>query len=414
MSTVDANANVLGLLNKQDYKSLELYNLNCTEVNDRNVMYLLLSSNSLLAIKFKIWVVEECVKQHCKDTSTTEVQNLHRIVNENTVKANNVDILKMFAKKSGVFFEFSQYNINNSKIEFNIKSVEMLEDTPDCNIIEFFDVFYFKEFENFLKDAQILKDVFASNVYSCDIFTYIKILEFANKHKDFYKEKIDEPTQMKITPVKTAHGSKVQKYTVDGQLVKTYNSILDIIRSEDSTVINETSIKNAIRSSKAYNGFRWIYLSREFPDETLQVIGETITSKNNTKDFIAMLDLDKTKIVEVFPDQKTACSKRQLKSIGAINNALKNDSICSGHYFNYFKACEQSLQDAYLETNKLPEKNIPTNCHQIEQVDPITSAIVNTYSSLFDAQKTCHISRQSLVKACKTGELLKGYKWILK
>jgi hypothetical protein len=404
-----------------------LYDMTSPCVTDDSLVALLLSSDSLFATKFKVWSIL-ALKQHCNNKETSLISNINNLINDDTVKFYNSTVHRKYLNKSGVYFSVYE---SGEIIKFQIKSTSCLQECEDIKILDFFEVFYFKEFEEYIKNSNTLtrhaKQTLhktpdnttgttgtTDTVYNCNIIEYVKIVEFVKKNQEHYKSEKEElnEQQISIRDIKASAGCKIQKYKHadnTGELLKTYKNISEVVRSEEGT--NEKAIKKAIRDSTEYKGFRWMNLDRTLPDDTKQELGETVVVKHNNTDYVAMLNLEKDTIVNVFKDQKDASQSRKLKSISAINNALKNGTICSGHYFNYFKNCPSEIQEKYLTTNKLPEKSARSNSHSVCQINPITSETVATYDSLVEAQKKCQVSRNVLVSACKTGEILKGFIW---
>ena len=56
-----------------------------------------------------------------------------------------------------------------------------------------------------------------------------------------------------------------------------------------------------------------------------------------------MIDIKQTKILDVFATQKEACEARNLKS-RSFTRAIKQNSISSGHYWNYFDDCDDEMK----------------------------------------------------------------------
>jgi len=209
-----------------------------------------------------------------------------------------------------------------------------------------------------------------------------------------------------------SRGNKIQRYSSDSKtLIKTYDSYAYVIRDSELSDITRNSIKNAIKNNIIYKNCRWIELDRNLPDDTFQYLDETIDSKIIKKGYVAMLNLDKNKIINVFCDQKEASIDRKFTSTASISNAIKRKSISSGHYFIMWDDCSEELKNKYLLSNNLPDKRVPISSIKIEQLHPISNEILKTYSSIEDIIKEFKISRQTLKSACEFEYITKGYKW---
>ena len=207
-------------------------------------------------------------------------------------------------------------------------------------------------------------------------------------------------------------GSKVQRYSPDGKtLVKTYSGHSDAMREKDLPDVCRWRLKNAIANQVLYKGFRWAALERGLPDDTIQDIGPTVESTTMNKGFVVMMNLDKTRIEQVFCDQKEAAEKRQFKGCAAICNAIKRGSKSGGHYFVMWHDCCEALQTEYLTRAALPAKRVASNGKEVVQLHPITGSAMNRYSSIEDVVKAMRVSRKSLSEAIEFGAVLKGYKW---
>ena len=83
-----------------------------------------------------------------------------------------------------------------------------------------------------------------------------------------------------------------------------------------------------------------------------------------------MIDIKQTKILEVYVNQKEACEARNLKT-RSFTRAIKQNSISSGHYWNFFDDCSEQMKIEYLKNNNLPENNKPVSNYIINQINLI-------------------------------------------
>lgn len=217
------------------------------------------------------------------------------------------------------------------------------------------------------------------------------------------------PIKTEIKEINQSRGRKIQKYTLDGKLVCTYNGLCFADRNEDR--LSVSGLKKAIINNYEYKEHRWLYLERNLPDDTIQEIGKTIEHKNVPLDFIAMLDIDNKNIIHVFEDQLQAAKSRHLKTTYGIYLSIKHNKLCKGHYFNYFNKCTEEQKNNYLENNKLPEIKRHFNAVKVKQINPITNEIIYTYNSYVDIQKKFQIGLKKIKEVIKNDEIYKGFKW---
>ncbi len=219
------------------------------------------------------------------------------------------------------------------------------------------------------------------------------------------------PLKFKINENLVTKGTKIQKYSIDGKLVCTYNSLCNVARKEDN--VSESGIRKAIVNKTIYKNYRWLYLDRELPDDTIQELGETKIIKNINLGYIAMLDINKENIVHVFKNQQSAAQSRNLKSANCIYNSMKNNKLCSGHYFLSWDNCSDEMKNKYLENNTLPELDRRHNAIKINQIHPITDELVKTFLSYTDVMHEFQVSLRKLKEVIQSNEIYKGYKWQL-
>jgi prophage antirepressor-like protein len=203
---------------------------------------------------------------------------------------------------------------------------------------------------------------------------------------------------------------QIYKYDPDNLQtpIKIYDSPADAEREEGN--ISVSALKLATINNTIYKDHRWFIVHRNEP--TPQTIPETVASKSRSTDihYIAMMDIKKTKIVQVFATQKDAAEARNMKTNG-FSRAIKEDTQSSGHYWNYFDKCSEEMQSEYLLNNTLPEKFTPTVGKKIQQIDPKTNTVLKTYPSKRDIIKLFQMSNTTLSRLIDTDEIYKGYRW---
>lgn len=224
--------------------------------------------------------------------------------------------------------------------------------------------------------------------------------------------KIDDIIKVDNRKHTQVRGNKIQRYSSDCKtLLETYDSYAYAMRDSKFENISRTTIKNAIKNNTIYKEYRWAELPREMPDDTFQELEKTVESKQVKTGFIAMLDLHKTQIVKVYSDQREAMKDRKFTSTASVSNAIKRNSVSSGHYFTLWCDCDETLKENYLKNNTLPEKKSSKSAINIEQLHPITEHFIKKYITIDDIVKEYKVSRGSIKTACEFNTSLKGYKW---
>jgi hypothetical protein len=169
-------------------------------------------------------------------------------------------------------------------------------------------------------------------------------------------------------------------------------------------------LRSAAKNNTIYKGFRWLFLNRNL--DLPLAIPDTIDTLHKSPEikYIAMIDIKKTKILEVYSTQKDAVEARNIKS-RSFTRAIQQQSISSGHYWNYFNDCSEEMKTEYLKNNKLPEKYFTNIGKKVEQIDPKTNIVLKVYNSNRDIVKNFQMSTLTLQKCLKSGEIYNGYIW---
>ena len=190
--------------------------------------------------------------------------------------------------------------------------------------------------------------------------------------------------------------------------IKMFEAPADVERT--LTDISPGPLKISSKNNTIYKGYRWFYTNRtESPPQTIPA---TIANKNKSPDvhFIAMVDVKKTKIMAVYSNQKDAILARNMKC-NSFTRAIAQESLSSGHYWYLFDKCSQEMKDEYLSHSQLPEKYVPQTGKRVQQIDPKTNKILNTYNSNREVVKLFQIASNTLKKISQTGDIHNGFIW---
>ena len=209
-----------------------------------------------------------------------------------------------------------------------------------------------------------------------------------------------------------ARGPKIQRYSEDGrELIRTYAGHTEASRDVTLDRPIPPLIRNHAHARTVYKGFRWAELDRDLPDDTIQDIGETVESKTVRKGMVAMIDIDKTRIMQVFCDKKEASSKRKVTP-SAITKACQLQTMSSGHFWQMWHDCDEKFRTEYHENGGVLPAAREQNTHQkIHRVDPISGSHLVTFESVADCIKEMKFSRHTLKEAIETERILKGSRW---
>lgn len=209
-----------------------------------------------------------------------------------------------------------------------------------------------------------------------------------------------------------ALGKKVQRYSADGKtLLQTYASAIEALRDPQLDSPSRTRINAAVKSNTVYKNYRWALLDRNLSDDTMQDLEPTAEKTADIrKGYVAMLNIDQTRIEEVFSNQKEAGKNRKFKSSAPVCTSIKYGTQSGGHYFRMWYDCLDSLKSEFLTRKSLPDASV-SNGKQIEKLHPVTEEVLQVYPSVAHLVKDYQFSRASLYNVINNKFIAKGFKW---
>lgn len=148
-------------------------------------------------------------------------------------------------------------------------------------------------------------------------------------------------------------GPRLQKINPETlQLIKVYESVTEVMNENKN--IKRPSIMKAIQENTIYCGFRWLLVERNVDPNIIHDIQPTKETKIINSGYIAKLNKEKTEIVNVYLDRKTAAQLNGYQSSSALDNPVKNNTIANGNYYLLYSNCDEELINAFEEKNGAP------------------------------------------------------------
>ena len=142
-------------------------------------------------------------------------------------------------------------------------------------------------------------------------------------------------------------GPRLQKINPETMIIiKVYESVAECLK-EHNFKIKRPSIDKAVTENTVYNGFRWAFVDRNLDPNVLYNILPTKQTKIQNLGYIAKLNTEKTEILNVYLDRKTAASLNGYASSSALDTPVKNASLTNGHYYLLYDKCPQELIDTF-------------------------------------------------------------------
>ena len=177
-------------------------------------------------------------------------------------------------------------------------------------------------------------------------------------------------------------------------LIKVYDSVSECMR--ENYQIKRPSINKAIAENTIYHGYRWLYVDRDLDPYIINNIQPTKKTKIQNLGYIAKLNKDKTQIINVYLDRKTAALANNFSSSSALDNPVKNNSIIKEHYYILFSDCDLKLKSNFLNKHNLREICLYKN--GIGQYNS-KEELIQEFICKYDCIKKLHISDKTLTKA---------------
>jgi hypothetical protein len=187
------------------------------------------------------------------------------------------------------------------------------------------------------------------NILLQELLKQVQKLEKSNKE---ILEKLNSNQTKTVTgfsqPLATL-GPRLQQIDPETMtLHKVYESIAECIKEYNFTV-KRPSIVKAIDDNIIYHNFRWAFVDRNADPNIVANIEQTKQTKIQNLGYIAKINSDKTEILNVYLDRKTASTNNGYKTPASLDAFVKHESITNGHYYILYDNCSQELQNRFSE-----------------------------------------------------------------
>jgi hypothetical protein len=168
--------------------------------------------------------------------------------------------------------------------------------------------------------------------------------------------------------------------------------------------IKRPSIMKSIQENTIYCGFRWLLVERNLDPNIIHDIKPTKETKVQNLGYIAKLDANKTKILNIYLDRKTAAQLNGYQSSSALDNHVKNSTLTNGNYYVLYNNCYEELICAFEEIHGEPllYKN---GVGQFDSENNMT----NEFSCKYDCIKELKMSDKTLAKCLNKNIAYNGF-----
>ena len=196
-----------------------------------------------------------------------------------------------------------------------------------------------------VKENEILKEILETNR------TLLQRVSDIERSQGVLSVKVNASqtkTATKFNETDSHIGPRLQKINPNNlqQIIKVYETVTECIHEDQR--IKRPSVNKAVRENTVYYGFRWQLVDRALDPSIVYHIQPTKDTKIQHLGYIAKLDKDKTQIISVYLDRKSAAYANEYKSSSVLDNVVKSNSIKDGFYYQLFDDCDPHLRDAFL------------------------------------------------------------------
>jgi len=294
--------------------------------------------------------------------------------------------------------EIVVYYINNTDF---LSPLEILEkqkvenETQKLNIIQ-----------ELLNKGESLQNIIVLLSHNHQNIPIKKEDEQQQEEKETEKEKVCVSKQILNLPVlfkgKRPKGQKIHKIDPNNlqNIIKTYDSMVYLLRSPECNGYNKSGILKAISDSRIYKGYRWNFINKD----TLP----TVEYKSSTpiRDVILKLNETKDLIIETFKTKDEAAKALGVAKL-TMRNIIKNQEKYNTYYYIEYSKCPLYIIEKYdkpiFGINSIHAK-------KIKQINPITNTYI-CFNNLNEIQLKLGIASKTIINSINDKTIYAGSLW---
>ena len=198
-------------------------------------------------------------------------------------------------------------------------------------------------------------------------------------------------------------GPRLQKINPETfELIRVYENASEIMKENHR--IKRPSLNNAIIQNTIYLGYRWLFVDRELDPNIIHKILPNKNTKIQNIGYIAKINKEKTEILNIYIDRKTAAKLNGYISPSALDITIKKYSIKDGYYYKLYNECEEDLKFNF--ENKYGKPLLYKN--GIGQFD-INNNLITEFICKYDCIRMLHISDKTLSKALDNNKMYNNF-----
>ena len=212
--------------------------------------------------------------------------------------------------------------------------------------------------------------------------------------EEYTMQKKTEPakTMTKFDTPDSHTGPRLQKIHPETlQLIHVYETVTDAMK--ENPAIKRPSVNKAIRENTVYQGFRWQVVDRELDPHIIHKLEATKKTRPQNLGYIAKVNKDKTEILNIYIDRKTAAVNNGYGS-SSLDTPVKNGALTNGYYYMLLDSCEDDLNEKWT----LVHGECILYKDGVGQYDS-ENKIIKEFTCKYDCMTQLKISQKSMAKA---------------
>ncbi len=226
------------------------------------------------------------------------------------------------------------------------------------------------------------------------------------KQEEQQEEQIRISKQILNTPViikgRTPKGQKIHKIDPNNlqNIIKTYDSMVYLLRSPECKGYNKSGILNAISDSRIYKGYRWNFINKETKP--------TVEYKSSTPIRDPILKLNETKdlILETYITKDEAAKNIGIGKL-TMRKIIRNQEKHNTYYYVEYSKCPLHIIEKYdkpiFGINSIHAK-------KIKQINPITNTSIY-FNNLNEIYLKLGITSKTIINSINDKTAYAGSFW---
>lgn len=249
-------------------------------------------------------------------------------------------------------------------------------------------------------DSPVLQEILSIN---CQLLQKVQALEASHQDIKMRLNAIQTKTTTTCSLPDPHLGPRLQKIHPETlQLIHVYESVTECMKEDPNR--KRPSINKAAQENTVYRGYRWKLVDRTDDASVLQSLSPTKATKVQRNGYLAKVNADKTTIVAVYLDRKTAARMNGYASISALDGPVKNHTLKDGVYYELYDECDPILKNRF----HTEYGDVVLYHDGIGKFDG-SQTLVAEFTSCFDCTARDGISQKSLAKVLDNTLSYKGY-----